>query len=283
METNVLVAIKNLLEHPITTLTAHYSGRNRINGIGNALEIYIKDLFANTLLYNDENSKLPVYDQVFSYTGNQNNPPDIILKNGDAIEVKKIQGNATALALNSSYPKNKLYANSPLITATCRTCEKWDIKDIIYIIGNTTDTDLTELWFVYGNCYAAVQETYEKIKNTIISGLNSIPDIELAQTNELGKIKKVDPLGITDLRIRGMWSIAHPNKVFNYIPKQNISSNFKFYCLMSAEKFDQFPEKDRNNLFPYIERKKFFINDILIKNPNNPAKLIKAKFLEFYL
>lgn len=281
MTSNILIAIKNLVQNPVVALTAHYSGRNRVNGVGNALEIYIKDLFANTLLCEDEYSKLNVYNEVFSYTGNQNNPPDIILKNGDAIEVKKVQGNANALALNSSYPKDKLYANSTMITSNCRNCEQWDMKDIIYIVGNTTDTHLKELWFVYGDCYAADKEIYERIKNTIISGLHSIPNIELAETNELGKIKKVDPLGITDLRIRGMWSIFHPKKVFDYIPKQNIVSDFKFYCIMKADKFEQFSQEDKNNLYNLVSDR-FFIHDIQIRNPNNPVQLISIKFMEFY-
>ena len=282
MTSNILVAIKNLVENPVIALTAHYSGRNRVNGVGNALEVYIKNLFANTLMYEDEYSRLNVYNEVFSYTGNQNNPPDIILKNGDAIEVKKVQGNASALALNSSYPKDKLYADSTMITNDCRTCETWDIKDIIYIVGNTTDTHLKELWFVYGDCYAADKSIYERIKNTIVDGLHSIPCIELAETNELGKIKKVDPLGITDLRVRGMWSIFHPKKVFDYLPKQNISSDFKFYCVMKAEKFEQFPEEDRRNLLALKDNRKFFIHDIQIRNPNNPVQLIPVKFMEFY-
>lgn len=282
MASNVLTAIKNLIENPVIALTAHYSGRNRVNGVGNALEVYIKDLFANTFMYDDEYLKLNVYNKVFSYTGNQNNPPDIILKNGDAIEVKKVQGNSSALALNSSYPKDKLYADSTMITNECRTCENWSVKDIIYAIGNTTDTHLKELWFVYGDCYAADKGTYERIKNTIVDGLHSIPCIELAETNELGKIKKVDPLGITDLRVRGMWSIFHPRKVFNYLPKQNILSNFKFYCLMKSDKFEQFTDKDKKNLFALKDDKKFFIHDVQIRNPNNPAQLIPVKFMEFY-
>ncbi len=281
MTSNILIAIKNLVQNPIVALTAHYSGRNRVNGVGNALEIYIKDLFANTFLCEDEYTKLNAYNDAFSYTGNQNNPPDIILKNGDAIEVKKVQGNANALALNSSYPKDKLYADSTMITSNCRNCEQWNVKDIIYIVGNTTDTHLKELWFVYGDCYAADKEIYERIKNTIINGLHSIPSIELAETNELGKIKKVDPLGITDLRIRGMWSIFHPKKVFNYIPKQIILSDFKFYCVMKTEKFEQFPEEDKRNLYNLVNDK-FFIQDIQIRNPNNPAQLIPVKFMEFY-
>lgn len=279
---NILIAIRNLVENHIIALTAHYFGRNRINGIGNALEVYIKDLFANTLLNEDEYSKLNSYNEVFSYTGNQNNPPDIMLKNGDAIEVKKVQGNANALALNSSYPKDKLYADSTMITNECKNCEKWDIKDIIYAVGNTTDTHLKELWFVYGDCYSADKCIYERIKNTIVEGLHSIPNIELAPTNELGKIKKVDPLGITDLRVRGMWSIFHPKKVFDYLPKQDLSSDFKFYCVIKKEKFEQFSKEDRDNLYSLADNKKFFINDVKIKNPNNPAQLIDAKFMEFY-
>lgn len=282
MTSNILIAIKNLVENPVIALTAHYSGRNRVNGVGNALEVYIKDLFANTLMYEDEYSRLNVYNEVFSYTGNQNNPPDIILKNGDAIEVKKVQGNVSALALNSSYPKDKLYADSTMITNECRTCENWDIKDIIYIVGNTTDTHLKELWFVYGDCYAADKGIYERIKNTIVDGLHSIPCIELAETNELGKIKKVDPLGITDLRVRGMWSIFHPKKVFDYLPKQNSDSGFKFYCVMKKDKFEKFPNEDKNNLLALKDAKSFFIHDIQIRNPNNPAQLIPVKFMEFY-
>ena len=282
MTSNILIAIKNLVNSPITALTAHYPGRNRINGVGNALEVYIKDLFANTLFCDDEYKKMQRYQEVFSYTGNQNNPPDIILKNGDSIEVKKIQGNANALALNSSYPKDKLYADSKMITTNCRNCESWNVKDIIYIVGNTTDTHLKELWFVYGDCYAADKEVYERIKNTIINGLHSIPNIELAETNELGKIKKVDPLGITDLRVRGMWSIFHPKKVFDYIPKQKIYSDFRFYCIIKSEKFEQFSKEDKNNLVSLVDNEHFFIHDILIKSPNNPAQLLPIKFMEFY-
>lgn len=282
MTSNILIAIKNLIKNPIIKLTAHYSGRNHVNGVGNALEVYIKDLFANTLLCENEYSKLDAYSQTFSYIGNQNNPPDIILKNGDAIEVKKNQSNTNDLQLNSSFPKNKLCVDSTMLTAKCKNCEQWDIKDIIYVIGNTSDAELKELWFVYGDCYAASCDIYEKTKKKIIDSINSITDIELTKTNELGKVKRVDPLGITDLRIRAMWSICHPGKVFDYIPKQNVSSNFKFYCVMKTEKFEQFSEKDQNNLYSLVDNKKFFIHDIKIKNPDNPVDLIEAKFMEFY-
>jgi len=279
---NILIAIKNLIENPVVSIKSHYSGRNRINGVGDALEKYVKDLFANTIFCEDEYKKFSVYNEIFSYTGNQNNPPDIMLKNGDAIEVKKVQGNANALALNSSYPKDKLYSNSTMITANCKNCENWSVKDLLYVVGNTDDINLKELWFVYGDCYAADKEIYERIKNTIINGLHSISDVELTETNELGKIKKVDPLGITDLRVRGMWSIFHPKKVFDYIPKQEINSKFKFYCVMKQEKFESFSNDDKKALLSLADNKNFFINDLKVRNPNNPAELIPIKFMEFY-
>ena len=79
----------------------------------------------------------------------------MILKNGDAIEVKKIQNKNSAIALNSSYPKHKLCAKDPRITEECKTCEDWDIKDIIYAVGKTTDHEQKHLWLIYGDCYAA--------------------------------------------------------------------------------------------------------------------------------
>lgn len=60
--------------------------------MGDALEKYIKDLFANTLLVENDYEKIQKFNETFSYQGNQNNPPDIILKLGDAIEVKKYKG-----------------------------------------------------------------------------------------------------------------------------------------------------------------------------------------------
>ena len=279
---NVLVAIKNLVNNPILSVKSHYAGRNRVNGVGDALEQYIKDLFANTMFCDNEYEKFSIYNSVFSYTGNQNNPPDIILRNGDAIEVKKVQGNASTLALNSSYPIDKLYSDSTMITTRCKNCEKWVSKDLLYVVGNTDDTNLKELWFVYGDCYAADKEIYERIKNTIVDGLYSINDIELAETNELGKVKKVDPLGITDLRVRGMWSIFHPKKVFDYLPKQNMNSKFKFYCIIKEEKFNAFSGEDKQNLLNLADNKHFFINSRKIRNPNNPAELTAVKFMEFY-
>ncbi len=257
-----------------------YHAKIRINNWGEALEIFVKDLLAGTTRIADNNRKNIVYSEYFSYMGNQNNPPDLIIKDGDAIEVKKIENNSSRIALNSSYPKDKLYKDSNLINEACRNCEIWSEKDIIYSIGTVASNKLRSLWFVYGNCFAANKQVYEKISKKIIQGINEIPNIELSKTNELGRVNKVDPLGITYLRVRGMWGIEHPKRIFSYINGIQKESRFSAYAIMLKEKFDSFPEKDKFLLKQKIS-KNFSIKNINIKSPDNPAKLLNAKLLMF--
>ena len=279
---NIIQAFINIVNNYQTNVQTLTKGNNRANNMGEGLENYIKDVFANTL--NEENTsiKLEKLSEVFSYEGNKNNPPDLILKNSDAIEIKKIESKNSAIALNSSYPKAKLYANSPMITTACRECEEWDEKDMIYAIGHLPkgSEQLKSLWLVYGDCFCADIEVYERIKNTISSGINTIPNVEFTNTKELGKVKKVDPLGITDLRIRGMWHIANPTKIFNYIYTYDESKMFQLICLMTKEKYKRLPLEDREALESLgIDRVE--VLDVRIKSPNNPVKLVKAKLLVF--
>ncbi|MDE4955390.1 NgoPII family restriction endonuclease, partial [Francisella tularensis] len=78
--------------------------------------------------------------------------------------------------------------------------EDWDIKKLIYCVGHTDDSELKSLWIVYGSIYAAKQETYERIRNTISDCIKEVPDVVFSETKELGIVNKVDPLGITHLR-----------------------------------------------------------------------------------
>lgn len=274
---NILNAIINIESNPVEKLKATYSGSNSINNIGEALELYVQDAFANTLSETDKTIRNSKVEAVFSYLGNQNNPPDIILQNGDAIEVKKIQSKGSAIALNSSYPKHKLYADDPKITDACRDCEKWEEKDIIYAVGVVTrKEDLTHLWLVYGDCYAANKEIYERVGKVIKEGVTEIPDIEFSETKELGRVNKVDPLGITNLRIRGMWHINNPLKVFSDYYTANDASKFTLTCILREDKFNSFPSVNKNAI---ANHSNISLSDIKIKNPDNPAKLINAKLI----
>jgi len=145
----------------IVELKEYSISHNRANSVGEALEEYVKDIFSGTLFETDKNKRMEIISEVFSYLGNTNNPPDSILRDGDAIEVKKIENKSSSLALNSSYPKAKLYSNSSMITDACRNCEEWKEKDIIYAIGTCEKNKLTSLIFVYGEDYAAENKIYE--------------------------------------------------------------------------------------------------------------------------
>jgi len=139
---------------------------------------------------------------------------------------------------------------------------------------------LQTLWFIYGNCYAAGKEVYERIRNKISSGINELKDVEFSETKELGRVNKVDPLGITYLRIRGMWHIENPIKVFNYVAGVDRKNGLTVNAIILKEKYNSFPVADRKNL-ENIFNSNFNISDIKIKSPNNPAKLLDAKLIEF--
>ena len=122
---NILEAIANIINNPVPDILNYYQtiSNNRINAVGDALEEYIKDAFANTINQSNLSIRVNQHSQTFSWLGNQNNPPDLILKNGDAVEVKKITSLKSQIALNSSYPKKKLLSSDPMLVNDCRNCE----------------------------------------------------------------------------------------------------------------------------------------------------------------
>lgn len=280
---NIINAIINLVNSPKIDLNYQTYSNNRANSMGECLEEYIKDLFAGTVNINDPIIRNEMLSHTFSYLGNQNNPPDIMLLNGDAIEVKKIESKSAALALNSSYPKAKLFSDNPLLKNECRECENWSVKDMLYTVGCVKDNKLSSLAFVYGDDYCAKKETYEKIKSTIKEGVEAIPDVEFTETRELGHVNRVDPLGITYLRVRGMWGIENPFNVFSYVYKRNENNLFSFMCLINQDKFDTF--ENTRELYNLAQNNKYLeILDVKIKNPNNPAQLRYAtKLITFHL
>ena len=275
---NIIDAIKNLIEHPVVDVISHYTARNRANGMGDALEEYIKDLFADTFGLT-ERKRMTRQSEVFSYLGNNNNPPDAMLRGGDAIEVKKIESNSSALALNSSYPKQKLCRDNPMISNKCRTAENWVDKDMIYTVGYVDNKNkLRQLAMVYGRNYCASDECYSRIKTTIKEGVQSIPGIGFSDTKELGHVNRVDPLVITYLRVRGMWGIENPWKVYSYVYHPNNAAAFNFMCIIDNAKWSTF---NNTELITSAKVEGFSICDIKIKNPDNPAELDDAKLITF--
>lgn len=278
---NIIDAILNLVKNPVVELRSTYAGKNRANNSGDALEEYVKDLFAGTFDLHEEERIIKISD-VFSYLGNDSNPPDAMLKQGDAIEVKKIESNNAALALNSSYPKHKLYADSTMISNACRNAEIWEEKDILYIVGVVQKNQLKHLCMVYGEDYCASTEIYEQLRKKLKEGVASIPNIELTETNELGKLKRVDPLGITYLRIRGMWGIENPFQAYQYVFKREMCKKLNFMAIINLQKYNQFPNRNQLEQLA-LTNDNLTISNVKIKNPDNPAQLKAAKLITFLL
>lgn len=278
---NVIDAIIHLIENPIIALKQLYLGNNRVNNIGDALEHYMQDLFiGNPNLI--ETERLQRISEIFSYQGNTSNPPDLMLRGGDAIEVKKIESKNSDLAFNSSFPKAKLSIDNPMITTACKTAEDWQQKDMLYAVGVMNGEQLQSLAFVYGDDYCADAEVYQAVKQRIKLGVETIEGVEFAETKELGRINRIDPLGITYLRVRGMWGIANPFKVFDYVYQRNFEQRFNFMAIINEQKWLSFTNRDA--LITLIDNHpNTSIQDIKIKNPNNPAQLKSAKLISFFV
>ena len=173
-----------------------------------------------------------------------------------------------------------MYSTSSLINANCRDCENWDEKDIIYTVGHIPKNSkvLSSLWMIYGNIYAADEDVYMDLKSIITDSIQANQDINFSETNELGRVNFVDPLRITNMRIRGMWLLQPPVKVFGYHYTYDVRLKFQLVAIIPEIKYYSFPETSRNILeagnIDYLE-----INSVGIKNPNNPVDLIKCKLI----
>lgn len=285
MSRNLVDAIITVVKQPNHKLVKYTSsGRstNKMNVMGDPLEEYVKNMFADTFGVTDPIARMNYISNTFSYLGNDSTPPDGMLKGGnagDAIEVKKTASFGN-IQLNSSYPKSKLLSSSAMITADCRTCEDWTERDMIYVMGQVGSDSVKTLCMVYGMDYCANNFVYESLKDKVTDGIRNIPDIRWADTEELGRVNMVDPLKITFLRVRGMWFIQHPIRVFDYIYTLDTSKEFNLMVLINEDKIRQFGnfEKlvDMSQTYPSLK-----IKDVKIKNPNNPAQLRNAKLITY--
>ena len=248
--TNILEAIFNISQLEELTVKDITFGNNRATSVGDGLESFIKDAFTNTFNETDKKRKLDKYNKAFSYQGSSRTPPDLMLKRGDAIEVKKTGSIKSDLQLNSSHPKAKLFSSSSLINNHCINCEDWTVKDFIYAIGHIpkgTKT-LSSLWFIDGLIYAADEDVYLSLKETLTNNIETTPNIDFSPTNEIGRVNSVDPLKITNLRIRGMRLLQPPYKVFDYVHGYNSNKKFQCITILPLNKYNSFPEKSKNKI-----------------------------------
>lgn len=281
MAANIIDAIVNIVNSETCNLREFGARANRANSMGDALEKYIIDSFANTINELDEKVRMEKVDQIFSYLGNDSNPPDAMLLGGAGIETKKIQSRGATLQLNSSHPKSMLHVEDPRITASARGAEDWVVKDFIYAIGHVSGSMLKELALIDASVYCADTRTYTDMFEAIKEGIADIPKVDFSETKELGRVNRIDPLGITNLRVRGMWLLENPFTVFRYIYVPRMDGAFNLFALISEDNYCSFSNKvELEELAD--ERDSLIIEDVRVKDPNNPANLINCKMITFY-
>ena len=279
---NLLDAIDTIVRSRNRSVNDSDFSHNRANSAGDALEDYVKDAFAGAFGLS-ETERDEKRSEVFSYLGNASNPPDAMLKGSYAIEIKKIESSTAELALNSSYPKDKLYASSTSITNACKDCEPWSIKEMLYAVGCVGKKDklLHSIFFVFGTNYCADKEVYENVKTAVKEAVAGIETLDLGETEELGRVNKVDPLEITYMRVRGMWHIKNPMVVFKNYYTVPDETTFYLACIIDEAKLADMGNAD---ILEQLDEDfdKFSVSDIRIKDPNNPAVLKNAKMIFYY-
>jgi len=280
MMPSVLCAVRTIAKARNNNLRSYFANYPiRINQVGQQLEYYVKDAVCGSFVTgagSPAGSGCP-----FSYLGNQNNPPDFIIRGGDAFEIKKIEKLHATLALNNSPPKDRLHRDDPRITEHCRMAEggNWGSKDLFYAVGWAEGGELKHLFFVHGRCYAAERGTYDRIALKLKRRMGDAiaeEGLEAVKTSEIGRVARVDPLGITQFRVRGMWEIKSPLKVFSYIYRPELGKSLSLAALMLRDKYMSFPEEDRAELegAPGVESRA-----VEVKDPNNPAEALEAQLI----
>lgn len=206
---------------------------------GKPFEIFAKNMFAECLGALSSHVDA-AWERTFSWRGSANHPPDFMIRGGDAVEVK-IHSGVGQIQLNSSPPKQTLKVTDPRIQDGCRTCEEWTEKDFVYFVGKANEEYVEALWLIDGSCIADFAETYDILFDKLAL---TVTDLGGEPGNEIGRLNNIDPLKATSLRIRAMWLLEHPAKLFSTIFLSPAPGMFVFNALISAKKWNSFPNSD---------------------------------------
>ncbi len=282
MSSNILIAVKNISDLKNNNLSNYFeSYSTKIETTRQQIGYYIKDAISRTSKSSKEKKLKIRYKETLSYIGNKNSPPDFIIKNGDAFIIKKNQTVKSGLILGNSPPKDSLNWNDPWILKNCRKVDggQWNKKDIFYVTCMVEKDKIKYLYFIQGQCFIADKEVYKKkmqgLKKTIENYLKS-EGMEKPLTSGLGKIDKLDPLGVTTLRIRDVWRIQNPIKIFSDLYEYDRNQKFTMVVIMLKNKFNSFPKKDVEKI---VSDKLIEVKNEKIKNPNDPTEMIDVKLI----
>ena len=217
--------------------------RGTLGAKGKPFEIFAKNMFAGSLGALSSHVDA-AWQKTFSWLGSDNAPPDFMIWNGDAVEVKVLKLTAQ-IQLNSSAPKRSLKATDTRIEQACRECEIWVEKDFVYFIGLANAEYVEAVWLIDGRCIAADSSVYDVLFDRLKA---TVKELGGEPGNEIGRLNKVDPLKATSLRVRGMWLLDHPAKVFNDFFVKPQDQVFVLNALVSATKWSEYSKETIDDL-----------------------------------
>lgn len=283
---NILEAIANMKSYESYDFKeVHKDVLNRIQAVGASLENFVKYSFIGdyeTLDALDEEGIENALDSIFEWQGSANNPPDAILRESDAIEIKKLGGANSSIPLNSSYPKDYLYGNDDKLTEECKEqVGDFEKKDFVYVVGRipSKSSKIKSIWMVYGNCLAADKSVYlepfEKIKEDVKNVVESYTPID---SKELGRFSGIDDTDRTVMRVRGMFELENPNKAFNTYIDYDDEAEFHCFMICLRTKYNSFPKESRVKI---ESDDNINVEDIDIPNPNESNSTLEAKLISF--
>jgi hypothetical protein len=287
---DLLLGLSHLIVNSNFQLSANTNASQQIP-TGQLFETYCKDWLA-LLPPGDIQNRHAAYERVFSYQGNPNNPPDVMYKGGDigdAFEFKKSENSASAIPLNSSYPKDRLFASNRNINNHCRNCEDWNSRTLYYIVGviPSQSQRVKSLWVVDGEVMAANHQYYESIFNGVKNSISAYVEqhgIETVPSVELARLKNFDPLRRTVMRSRSMWELEGPHISFGKIEGVMDASETTsvMHAIITEEKWSSYSLTSQNallNLEGTIGLS--ILHNIEVPDPNSAHKTIKAKLIRF--
>lgn len=271
-------------------------GLNRAQAQGAHLEDIVKDILCG-VAPDDAQGRETVLIKFLAFQGAANNPPDAMFRggnSGDAFEVKKSEKKSSgSLDLNSSHPYSHLTSDLSRIAREARECEVWNKRDIHYVMGNvlTSQTTNNWIWIVQGNIFAADLQSYRDFESDIKSHIEEAiiaNALEPGLTNELGRINGVDLRENTDLRIRPMWGITSPMRLFKDLPGivESDSDGLVVHCLIRKSKWEsllinkpaEFQEFWSKSQLPVMS-----ISDVTVPDPDDLKKVLEVKLIRIVL
>ena len=288
---DLLLGLAHIVKHSNFQLpsTRGVDGSNSAP-LGKPFEVYCKD-WLSLLPPGNINARQEFYDREFIYQGAANNPPDVMFRGGDkgdAFEFKKTESLSGALLLNSSYPKNFLLRTSPGLLDDCKGCEHWLKRSFYYVIGRLKEKDMrvSSLWVVDGRFIAADQEVY----SNVFAGLQNAVDTfvhekELRKISsvELGRVRKIDPLDKSVLRVRSMWELETPHKTFKDLNGVKFDeTKATLHALILKERWNAYPTSSKDAINSLIDREGFSITNVnSMKDPSDPMKNLEGILIRY--